>query len=119
MDNNQQNNIEIALPEDVAFGIYSNYALVNKSESEFVVDFVQILPGVQQPSVKSRIILAPLHAKRLAATLNAQIDAYEQQCGIITEPVMTTQQVQQEDVADFTTAAEQYAGSQISKEPQA
>jgi hypothetical protein len=68
MDNNQNpqdGNINIELNEMVAAGIYANLALVNHSPSEFVVDFIQLMPGVQQAKVRSRVILAPLHAKRV------------------------------------------------------
>lgn len=68
MDNNQNqnndpNNININLNEMIAAGVYCNLALVNHSPSEFVVDFIQMMPGVQQANVRSRVILAPLHAK--------------------------------------------------------
>ena len=71
MDNNQNQdqNINIQLNEMVAGGVYCNLALVNHSPSEFVLDFIQLMPGVQQAQVRSRVILAPLHAKRVLACL--------------------------------------------------
>jgi len=66
MDNNQNqdpNNINIQLNEMVAAGAYANLALVNHSPSEFVLDFIQIMPGVQQAQVRSRVILAYNFAK--------------------------------------------------------
>ncbi|SEG27722.1 Protein of unknown function [Halpernia humi] len=88
MDNNQdqdQNNININLNEMVAQGVYCNLGLVNHSPSEFVVDFIQLMPGVQQANVRSRVILAPLHAKRVMAALQQNIANYEQQFGEIKE----------------------------------
>ena len=88
MDNNQNqdpNNINIQLNEMVAAGAYANLALVNHSPSEFVLDFIQIMPGVQQAQVRSRVILAPLHAKRVLAALQQNIQSYEQQFGEIKE----------------------------------
>ena len=92
MDNNQNqnqnqdpNNINIQLSEMVAGGVYCNLALVNHSPSEFVVDFIQMMPGVQQANVRSRVILAPLHAKRVMAALQQNITNYEQQFGEIKE----------------------------------
>ncbi|RQP12463.1 MAG: DUF3467 domain-containing protein [Chryseobacterium sp.] len=88
MDNNQNqdpNNINIELNEMVAAGVYANLALVNHSPSEFVVDFIQLMPGVQQAKVRSRVILAPLHAKRVLNALQQNIQAYEQQYGEIKE----------------------------------
>jgi hypothetical protein len=69
----------------VAAGIYANLALVNHSPSEFVVDFIQLMPGVQQAKVRSRVILAPLHAKRVLSALQQNIANYEQQFGEIKE----------------------------------
>lgn len=88
MENNQNqdpNNINIELNEMVAAGVYANLALVNHSPSEFVVDFIQLMPGVQQAKVRSRVILAPLHAKRVMAALQQNIANYEQQFGEIKE----------------------------------
>lgn len=88
MDNNQnqdQNGINIQLNEMVAIGVYTNLALVNHSPSEFVLDFIQLMPGVQQAQVRSRVILAPLHAKRLLNALQQNIASYEQQFGEIKE----------------------------------
>ena len=88
MDNNQNNdpnNINIQLNEMVAAGTYCNLALVNHSPSEFVLDFIQLMPGVQQAHVRSRVILAPLHAKRVLAALEQNIQNYEAQFGEIKE----------------------------------
>jgi len=83
--NNDPNNINIQLNEMVASGVYCNLALVNHSPSEFVVDFIQLMPGVQQANVRSRVILAPLHAKRVLTALQQNIANYEQQFGEIKE----------------------------------
>ncbi|MEC5394781.1 DUF3467 domain-containing protein [Bergeyella sp. RCAD1439] len=87
MDNNQNQdqNINIQLNEMVAAGVYCNLALVNHSPSEFVLDFIQLMPGVQQANVRSRVILAPLHAKRVLQALQQNIANYEQQFGEIKE----------------------------------
>ncbi len=88
MDNNQnpqEGNVNIQLNEMVAQGVYCNLALVNHSPSEFVLDFIQLMPGVQQANVRSRVILAPLHAKRVLAALQQNINSYEQQYGEIKE----------------------------------
>ena len=88
MDNNQNqdpNNINIQLNEVIAAGVYVNLALVNHSPSEFVLDFIQLMPGVQQAHVRSRVILAPLHAKRVLAALEQNIQNYEAQFGEIKE----------------------------------
>ena len=88
MDNNQNpqdGNINIELNEMVAAGVYSYLALINHSPSEFVMDFIQLMPGVQQANVRSRVILAPIHAKRVVQALQQNITSYEQQFGEIKE----------------------------------
>lgn len=75
--------IQIELPEDIAQGTYSNLAIIAHSSSEFVIDFVRIVPGVQKAKVKSRIILTPEHAKRLLLALNDNISRYESLNGSI------------------------------------
>lgn len=77
----QQLNIE--LNEEIAQGIYSNLAVITHSSSEFVVDFVRIMPGIPKANVKSRIILTPEHAKRLLMALQDNIKKYESLHGII------------------------------------
>lgn len=83
--NPQDGNLNINLNEMVAAGVYCNLALVNHSPSEFVLDFIQLMPGVQQANVRSRVILAPLHAKRVLTALQQNIANYEQQFGEIKE----------------------------------
>jgi hypothetical protein len=79
--NAQQINIE--LDADVAQGIYSNLAIINHSASEFVVDFVSIMPGVPKSKVKSRVILTPQHAKRLLKALADNVNRFENAHGEI------------------------------------
>ena len=62
---NNQNQINIELTEEVAEGTYSNLAMITHSNAEFIVDFINMMPGVPKAKVKSRIILTPQHAKRL------------------------------------------------------
>lgn len=80
---NQGNQINIELTDDVAEGIYSNLAIISHSNSEFVLDFVRIVPGVPKAKVKSRIILTPQHAKRLLNALGDNIAKFEAQYGDI------------------------------------
>jgi hypothetical protein len=72
-----QNQISIELKEDVAQGIYSNLAIITHSPSEFIVDFIRVMPGIPKAEVKSRIILTPEHAKRLLHALKDNIAKYE------------------------------------------
>ncbi|MDR3219802.1 MAG: DUF3467 domain-containing protein [Dysgonamonadaceae bacterium] len=83
MEKQQQNNIQIELTDEIAQGIYSNLAVIAHSSSEFVVDFVRLMPGVPKAKVQSRIILTPEHAKRLMLALTDNIKKYESQNGEI------------------------------------
>jgi hypothetical protein len=83
-DNNeieQQINVEIS--EEMAEGVYANLAMIAHSNSEFIVDFIRLMPGVPKAKVKSRIILTPEHAKRLLAALKDNIRKYEDNYGDI------------------------------------
>lgn len=75
--------INIELDEKVAEGTYSNLAIINHSVSEFVLDFVSIMPGTPKSKVKSRIILTPQHAKRLVKALGDNVQRFEQAHGQI------------------------------------
>ncbi|MDX1477094.1 MAG: DUF3467 domain-containing protein [Saprospiraceae bacterium] len=79
----QQNQINIELPEEVADGVYSNLAIISHSQSEFVVDFIRMVPNVPKAKVKSRVILTPTHAKRLLRALADNIKKFEAQFGSI------------------------------------
>jgi hypothetical protein len=82
-DKPKQGQINIELDEKVAEGTYSNLAIINHSVSEFVVDFVNIMPGVPKNKVKSRIILTPQHAKRLLKALADNVNRFENAHGEI------------------------------------
>ena len=77
------NQLQIELKEDIAQGIYANLAVITHSSSEFIVDFVRVMPGVPKAGVKSRIVLAPEHAKRLLRALEENIGKYERTFGTI------------------------------------
>lgn len=81
--NPNPNEINIELGEDAAEGTYSNLAIITHSNSEFVVDFIRMMPGVPKAKVKSRIILTPQHAKRLMNALQDNLNKYESAFGKI------------------------------------
>jgi hypothetical protein len=75
--------LNIELDEKIAEGTYSNLAIINHSVSEFIVDFISIMPGTPKAKVKSRIILTPQHAKRLAKALADNVKKFEKAHGEI------------------------------------
>lgn len=84
--NNNQGQLQVELPQEVAQGEYANFAIITHSSSDFIVDFARVLPGVPKAQVKSRIILAPEHAKRLLGALQENIVRYEREYGLIKIP---------------------------------
>ena len=82
----QDGKLQIDLPVNVAQGEYANVAIITHSSSDFVVDFARLLPGVPKAQVKSRVILAPEHAKRLLMALQENIVRYEREYGAIKIP---------------------------------
>ncbi|MBO7230700.1 MAG: DUF3467 domain-containing protein [Bacteroidaceae bacterium] len=84
-----ENQLQIELKEDIAEGIYSNFAVIAHSSSEFVMDFVRMMPGVSKAKVKSRIVMTPEHAKRLVLALRDNIKQYEAQYGEIDLPKLS------------------------------
>ncbi|RMG21887.1 MAG: DUF3467 domain-containing protein [Bacteroidetes bacterium] len=78
-----RNQINIELPSEVARGVYSNLAVISHSNAEFVLDFIQVLPGTPKAEVRSRIIMTPQHAKRLLKALSDNVDKFEHSHGEI------------------------------------
>lgn len=84
MDDKQQPNaLNIELPEEVAEGTYSNLVIISHSGAEFVLDFIRVMPGVPKAKVKSRIVMAPIHAKRLLFALKENVEKFERAFGPI------------------------------------
>ncbi|MDR1459200.1 MAG: DUF3467 domain-containing protein [Bacteroidales bacterium] len=81
----EEKKIDIALSDEIAEGIYSNLAIITHSHSEFVLDFVSLMPGVPKGNVKARIILTPQHAKRLLMALDENIQRFESIHGDISD----------------------------------
>ena len=80
-----QNQINIELNEEIAEGTYANLAIITHSSSEFVLDFIRIMPGVPKARVKSRVVMTPEHAKKLMRALADNVAKYENANGVIRE----------------------------------
>lgn len=85
-ENQNDNQLKIELSPEVAEGTYANLAIITHSSAEVVIDFIRVLPGVPKANVKSRIVLAPEHAKRLLFALQDNIAKYEKAFGTINLP---------------------------------
>ena len=87
MEQEKQNGqLQIELSNEVAQGTYSNLAVITHSNSEFILDFIRVMPGLPKAGVQSRIIMTPEHAKRLMYALQDNIEKYECHCGTIRMP---------------------------------
>lgn len=75
--NQQPNQLNIEISEEIAEGVYANLAIITHSHAEFVIDFVNVMPGTPKSKVKSRIILTPQHAKRFMKALTENVTRFE------------------------------------------
>ena len=89
MEEENEHQLSIELSEEIAEGTYSNLAIITHSTSEFVIDFIRVVPGVPKAKVKARIILTPEHAKRLLEALRENISRFEEAYGDINNPTDT------------------------------
>lgn len=89
-NNPAPNQLNIEISEEVAEGQYANLAIITHSHAEFVVDFVNVMPGTPKSKVKSRIILTPQHAKRLMRALTENIQKFESSHG----PIQDIEEIQ-------------------------
>ncbi|MBQ0016211.1 MAG: DUF3467 domain-containing protein [Bacteroidales bacterium] len=86
MSEKKEQGLNIDMSPDVAKGTYSNLAIISHSPTEIILDFAQMLPGTPNPQVRSRVLMSPVHAKRLLMALNDNIQKYEDKFGTIVEP---------------------------------
>lgn len=86
----QPSQLNIEISEEVAEGTYANLAIITHSHAEFVIDFVNVMPGTPKSKVKSRIIFTPMHAKRFLKALEDNVTRYEAANG----PIQDLEQVE-------------------------
>jgi hypothetical protein len=79
----QPNQLNIEISEEISEGIYANLVIITHSHAEFIVDFVNVMPGTPKSKVKSRIILTPTHAKRFMKAMIDNVKKFESSNGII------------------------------------
>ena len=84
MDENKNlHQISIELDNDSSNGEYSNLVIVTHSSAEFVMDFIQVMPGMPKAKVRSRVVMSPHHVKRLLGALAENVQRFEKQHGPI------------------------------------
>ena len=77
MEEQNEHQLNIELTEDIAEGVYSNLAIITHSNTEFVLDFIRVMPGIPKAKVKSRIVLTPEHAKRFLSAFADNVEKFE------------------------------------------
>ena len=85
MEQNPNQPLNIEISEEIAEGSYANLAIITHSNAEFVIDFVNVMPGTPKSKVKSRVILTPMHAKRFMKALVENVERYEEANGLIAD----------------------------------
>ena len=98
---NQSGQLQIELKEEVAQGTYANLAIISHSTSEFILDFVRVMPGLPKANVQSRIVLTPEHAKRLLFALQDNVKKYEANWGPIRMPEQAQNKTYVPNLSDF------------------
>ncbi len=83
MSNEHPNQLNIEITEEIAEGQYANLAIITHSHAEFVIDFVNVMPGTPKSKVKSRLIMTPQHAKRFMKAIAENISRFEDAHGHI------------------------------------
>lgn len=87
---NKPQDLKLNITPDVAQGTYSNLAIISHSPSEMILDFAQMLPGTPEANVRTRVIMNPIHAKRLLSALADNIQKFENNFGTIKEPMVSS-----------------------------
>ncbi|MFV0531612.1 MAG: DUF3467 domain-containing protein [Flavobacteriales bacterium] len=105
MTEDKKNQINIEVPDNV-HETYANLAIINHSPTEFVVDCIQVMPGMPKAKVRSRIILNPLHAKQLLGALAENVKRYEEIFGEIEQPKTAKQTNEGDTLHMFGTKGE-------------
>lgn len=106
---NEQNNpgqLQIELTPEVAKGTYANLVMIAHGKTEFILDFIPMLPGLPKAQVQHRIVMVPEHAKRLLYALQENIARYEQSFGPIVLPEQKAQPANGRTIAPFGTTGE-------------
>ncbi len=83
---NPQQKVNVKIDEQVGEGVYANFFMISHSQSEFILDFGRMMPGMPSVKIKSRILVTPQHAKHFMQLLEKNIENFENQHGEIKVP---------------------------------
>jgi hypothetical protein len=74
--------LNVEMPVDLE-AIYANFAILNHSPSEVIIDFARLLPNMPKVKVYARILMTPTNAKALHKALGDNLAKYEKRFGEI------------------------------------
>lgn len=86
MAEQKEQSLNIEISPELESGVYSNLAMVMHSQSEFVLDFIQLIPQGETAKVRSRVIMTPDNLKRLIRVMAGNLYNFEQEYGVINLP---------------------------------
>ncbi|NDD67602.1 DUF3467 domain-containing protein [bacterium] len=78
-------NIQVEIEDAIAQGVYSNLFLVGFTSEDVTLDFAYLQHTSAKARIRSRLVLSPRNAKRLARLLTASVIDYESKHGSITD----------------------------------
>lgn len=65
---------------------YANAVIVSHTNSEIVLDFLQVMPNDPRARVQSRVVLTPANAKMFMRALETNLERFEEKFGEIPTP---------------------------------
>jgi len=90
MGENQQQQIQIRIPDGLRSGTYANHLVLSHTDHEFTLDFCAVLahedPSIRQAEVVARVVVAPTLVGTLLTALNDNLGKYERQFGEVRRP---------------------------------
>lgn len=86
MAEQKEQSLNIEISPELESGVYSNLAMVMHSQSEFVLDFIQLIPQGETAKVRSRVVMTPDNLKRLIRVMAGNLYNFEQEYGVINLP---------------------------------
>lgn len=81
----QQRKLTLDIPASLS-ATYSNAVIITQTNSEIVLDFLQVMPNDPRARLQSRIVMTPMHAKLLLKALGQNLERYEEKHGEIQTP---------------------------------
>ena len=73
--------LQIEIDPVTANGAFVNMAMVNHTETEFMLDLVYVQPQAPKATVRARVITTPKHMKRLLHAIQDNVEKYEARFG--------------------------------------